>query len=200
MKIINSKLALHKSGYMKTKTIIYTFLLLLVLTVQRCQCKKDDPIPTPVPQPKPCDTCLPPITTTGQNTFGCRVNGTVWLPEGGSGTPGQSIEYTSNKELVISGYNDSREEFLTLDIRPISDTGNFVFYDSLFVLQGASFLNAKTGLNYYTDTIYHGNIHILRLDPNKGVVSGTFSFDLYDMYHQHNDTIHITDGRFDLHL
>ena len=75
MKIINSKLALHKSGYMKTKTIIYTFLLLLVLTVQRCQCKKDDPIPTPTPVDYRPNTIFGKVVdkTTGQGIAHARV-------------------------------------------------------------------------------------------------------------------------------
>jgi len=177
--------------------LIYIFIPILFFAA----CNKTTSItPTQNNNITTCDTCLPAITTTGANTFGCRVNGNVWLPKGGSFQPGQTIEYT-NKELVISGYNNDREEFLTLDLKPITDTVNYTFYSYLLSTQGASFLNAKTSVDYYADTIYHGKIHLLRFDPIKGFVAGTFEFDVYDKYHQHNnDTIHITDGRFVLHL
>jgi len=185
---------------MKTKHIIYALLFLIVLSVQRCQCKKDDPIPAPVPQPIPCDTCLPAITTSGKNTFGCRVNGIVWLPLGGGFNPGQWVEYF-DQHLIVHGYNDDKGQWINLDVYPIIDTGRYVFYTPILKVQWADYLNAKTNIDYYADTIYKGYINVLRFDSVKGLMSGTFEFDVYDKYHKHNnDTIHITDGRFDLHL
>ena len=203
MKIINSKLALHKSGYMKTKTIIYTFLLLLVLSVQRCQCKKDDTIPKPMPtpQPIPCDTCLPAITTTGQNTFGCRVNGKVWLPKTTPfNIPALWVEYTL-QQLSVHGYNSDRKEYIDIDLGPILDTGLYIFYSSQLSMQWARFVNESSTIDFHADTIFKGNMHLTRFDPVNGFMSGTFDFDVYDKYHKFNgDTVHITDGRFDLHL
>jgi hypothetical protein len=57
----------------------YYFILALILLSQTA-CKKDKHINgtgTPPPQQQQ----LPPITTEGKNTFGCLVNGEVWLPE-----------------------------------------------------------------------------------------------------------------------
>ena len=36
---------------------------------------------------------LPPETTTGANTFGCKVNGKVFVPRDGNGRPGLFCQY-----------------------------------------------------------------------------------------------------------
>ena len=178
---------------MKTKHIIYTLLFLLVLSVQKCQCKKDDPTPTPIPQPIPCDTCLPAITTTGQNTFGCRVNGKVWLPQKGSFQPAVNIDILGN-QIGIDGYNSVNDVWLGMSLSPIYDTCYFKFpTQSLNKSQGKYLTNKY----YITDTLNTGYIHFTRVDFKQGVFSGTFAFDTYS--NDKKDTIHITDGRFDIH-
>ncbi|MFI5221870.1 MAG: hypothetical protein ACHQK8_06065 [Bacteroidia bacterium] len=184
----------------KHSTWIFFFAFLLMLFLQ--QCKKDSPTQqTTNPQPTPCDTCLPPITTTGQKTFGCLVNGKIWLPKHlpfGSG--GEFVEYVQ-QELAVHGSNDNNGEDINFALQPITDTGYYKFYNKKFSMQWANYLNSKTMINYYADTLSTGYLHLLRFDPISGYVAGTFEFDVYDKYHQHNgDTIHITSGRFDLHL
>jgi len=52
-------------------------------------CKKKDP-----PIGTNAIAQLPPITTTGANTFGCLVNGEVWLPKGSfPNFPGLHADY-----------------------------------------------------------------------------------------------------------
>ncbi|MCU0447511.1 MAG: hypothetical protein MUE85_21650 [Microscillaceae bacterium] len=57
---------------MRYKPIIW----LLCLSLAFATCKKKNV------EPK-----LPPETQVGANTFGCRVNGQVWVPSGNDGTP-----------------------------------------------------------------------------------------------------------------
>ena len=64
----NSKVT-PKTG--KYQTLIMAPLLLLVLTLMSTKCEKEKPEPT-----------LPPATQTGANTFGCKVNGKVYIPNG----------------------------------------------------------------------------------------------------------------------
>ena len=106
MKIINSKLALHKSGYMKTKTIIYTFLLLLVLSVQRCQCKKDDPIPTPTP-----------VDYRPNTIFGKVVDKTT-----GQGLPNARVYFQKAKNVILGS-----PSFYIADSQYSDSSGNFSF-------------------------------------------------------------------------
>ncbi|MEO6837649.1 MAG: hypothetical protein ABI185_04635 [Ginsengibacter sp.] len=57
----------------------YTFLIissLFFITLTGSKCKKDKPI-NPVDQ-------LPPATQSGANTFGCLIDGKVFLPKGPS--------------------------------------------------------------------------------------------------------------------
>ncbi len=180
---------------MKTKHIIYALLFLIVLSVQKCQCKKDDPTPTPIPQPIPCDTCLPAITTTGQNTFGCRVNGKVWLPLDGYMEPGVYVDILG-KQLIVEGNNSLINENIGILVKPISDTGYISFPTNLLTYSSASYFNKSMTKYYNIDTIQKGYIYFLRVDYINGVFSGTFAFDAYN---NKNDTVHITDGRFDIH-
>ena len=55
------------------------FTLLLAASFILYACKKEKLEPTPPFQPIDY-TVLPPETQTGANTFGCKVNGEVWVP------------------------------------------------------------------------------------------------------------------------
>ncbi|MBS1947911.1 MAG: hypothetical protein JST47_09105 [Bacteroidetes bacterium] len=50
-------------------TTFFILAISLLSLVDGCSCKKS------VAEPQ-----LPPITQTGANTFGCKVNGKVWVP------------------------------------------------------------------------------------------------------------------------
>jgi len=58
--------------------LLFTCLFSLLLSASRC--KKDH-------------FHLPPETTTGANTFGCKVNGKVFVPRDGRGRPGLFCQY-----------------------------------------------------------------------------------------------------------
>ena len=169
---------------------------MLVLSVQRCQCKKDEPTPTPNPTPHQttCDTCLPAITTNGQNTFGCRVNGKVWLPLDGSFSPGVFVDVNAT-HLAIEGYNSTLLENITIEVEPVTDTVYINFSTNNYFKTWGTYLNKDLSKYFTADTIRIGYIHFLRVDYTKGVFSGTFAFDAYN---NKNDTVHITDGRFDI--
>jgi hypothetical protein len=61
-------------------------LALLVSILQFSGC---DIFPTPKEK-------LPPITHEDKNTFGCLVNGKVWLPNGNDGTSNLDLSYDSS--------------------------------------------------------------------------------------------------------
>ena len=192
----------YQTSALKKQTSYFLFAAFaLILFIAACK-KNNTTTPTPLPQPTPCDTCLPAITTNGAGTFGCRVNGKVWLPLGGHFTPSISADYTSDKHLNIYAYNDNIVQWLSFEFAPIIDTGYFKFYSNSLIVQGGLYTiyDPQKNSYYKADTFQVGFLHILRNEPAKGIFSGTFSCDLFDIYHQHNnDTIHITDGRFDIH-
>jgi hypothetical protein len=157
-------------------------------------CYKETP-PKPV-TPPPCDTCLPAVTTSGKNTFGCRVNGKVWLPKAGSFNPGQWVEYF-DKALTIHGYNEDKEEAVDIAFGAVLDTGMYVATNTALKNRWGRFVTDGFSKYFWADTMRVGYMHVLRFELTSGFMAGTFAFDAYT--HQ-GDTVHITDGRFDLHL
>ena len=63
---------------MKNKCLLLTWLLAVPLLWGGCDKPLFQPNKDNTEEPEE----LPPITTTGENTFGCLVNGEVWLPAG----------------------------------------------------------------------------------------------------------------------
>ena len=158
---------------------------------------------------------LPPITQTGANTFGCKINGQVWVPywrcidlsmgaveleyniysvystgvfpfrfnlgAGKSGDPFQGIFHISPAFL---------RGFTTSDGSYIYGTGNVA--DSMEI----HFFNNSgdwTPKHFDSNNIFQ----ITKLDTVNKIVSGIFSFSLYN---SPTDSIAITDGRFDLQI
>lgn len=183
------------------RTSVALFAILVIIIVFTITCKKD-----------PAKLPLPPITQEGRNTFGFKVNGEDWVPYHKCeifGNPcGQLstgfIPYTNNilpTDLdwqVQKVIGKDFTEGLTISSwqRPISKAGDI--FDSLSI----SFL-AKDGFTYES----YGGINnprkkstdhftITKLDTVNNIISGTFSFLLY----RYQDSIEITDGRFDLKL
>jgi len=76
----------------------HIFPLLVLITLAAVQCKKNT-----------LEEQLPPITTTGANTFGCLVNGNTWLPYGSWSVHALDISSigsgAQNLELNINAYD-----------------------------------------------------------------------------------------------
>ncbi len=167
--------------------IISFFFLLLVYS-----CKKDNA------------SKLPPPTQTGENTFGCLVNGEAYVPKGfdGTGRPNPHIQFD---------YGFNGQPYLTIDViqyeknNAIGDifigfgnltrTGYYsVPIDFTFLVAWKKLGNCNTPPFDSTLQKYGGGI-ITKLDIPNRIVSGTFDF----KYKTTNcDTVRITDGRFDI--
>jgi len=156
---------------------------------------------------------LPPETQTGANTFGCLVNGQVFMPKGPSLSPILSSYYEyiyppgasgfvfqisanrngDNCELKsISIVIDSTKIFqgMTFTLKEIAKgnaTARYAYYPSCTVSQ----------IYYYTTNIVKGELFFKKFDETNHIASGTFWFDAINT---NNDTVKITDGRFDLHF
>lgn len=171
------------------------FILLIFLATTISCCNKDDDNP-PV---EPVDQ-LPPATQTGARTFGCLLDGEVFLP--GTNTPNPldcvyqyvngSYYFTLQSNRRINGSDLQAmailsnafqiEEGFTYDLKeniPNSVAGYYSFN-----------LDAN-----YTSEIHTGELKITKLDYDNHIVSGTFWFDVKDS----NGVVHeIRDGRFDV--
>lgn len=165
-------------------------IILLGLLFTAC-CKKDSPF-TPTAPPT-----LPPETQTGANTFGCMINGQLWLPKGGGFIPNFSKEYTNNKIYIQAA---------KADISPTQYIGiNFgkVYKDTTLIINnynnGIDFQHFNYGVNlsfYEPVNGKTGEFHLKKLDTINHIMSGTFWFDAIDT--TTNAVIEIRDGRFDL--
>ncbi len=172
------------------------FLLTILLTLSCCKNNDDNPT-DPIDQ-------LPPATQTGEQTFGCLINGEAFLPDNfGSGRPNAFYQFSGGKyTLGLSASKGAGRdlEYIIIggiDIEPIQETsyqlltqtsGNFY---ALYNIGGGDI----TPLTVTTSNDLPGIITITNFDPENFIISGTFEFTVLD---DDNNEIKITDGRFDL--
>ena len=166
-------------------------LLIVLMTLTALQCKKNTQ-----------EDQLPPITTSGTNTFGCLVNGNVWLPVNKGIINYGPPEY----KLEVSQYwqNHSVTSVIISATQYESNATNG-FYIALDKLDTGTY-HLIGGLNYSdVNYIYYpwdssGVVHIMRFDTIQKIISGTFSFTGYsDANITTAKSVSITDGRFDVH-
>ncbi len=186
---------------------LLVFLLLLPVLLCLSACMKDDP-----PGPTKKDPCpWPEVTTEGKHTLGFKINGKEWVPcvdLYGAVVGLRPIDCTLRES---DGSN-----FLGLDasysMSSISDTSNLFFLglkplnEGIINAQDLVHLRIKFSLTYNdglsakswsADSSGIGTtIEILRLDTSQNIIAGKFSSLLFA--DAGNDTLVLTDGRFDL--
>lgn len=165
------------------KNIIPAIFIALLLSTALSSCKKEDHV-------------LPAITMEGKNTFGCLVNGELWLPKGrGDGSLPIFVDMTVNNFLAI--YADNSNSGISIGIKdttgiklnhpyPLAEGRNFV----------ADYYIHKDGISYQTNHqhVISGEVTLSKLQNQ--VISGTFEFATYNP--DCGDTIKVTEGRFDI--
>lgn len=149
----------------------------------------------------PSEPKLPEITTEGLGTFGCLVNGEIWLPQSDNYLfPKSKAKYNefSNTLIIQAVYDNSDLNiFDFLKVKCVaSEIGQFTIPEppaSEVVMsktkEEMSCVDFKTP---YRDT----KIEILRLDTINDIVSGTFDYGWG--FNACGDSVLITEGRFDL--
>lgn len=175
----------------------YCFLILILAS--EIQCKKSAP---------PKDQ-LPPITQDGNNSFGCRVNGVIWVPHFNCSV------FTGNcKELgleVFQGDSISKLPIsFTLGVKRTGSDGtnsSFIMYSPLANVNQTGNIFDSIVVLYQRDTAsyyYHfppsytlGAVNLTKLDTINNIIAGTFYFTLHNSA---GDSVVITDGRFDLNF
>ncbi len=148
---------------------------------------------------------LPPLTHEGKNTFGCKVNGEVWVayaPFTVGGAVSMEGSYTSSTgRFYLKGTRKSNEDNIfenvvinTVDIFSIGDYEMYVPHEQVV---GFSEYNGNYDCgNYYKKLDSPERISITYFSINEGVISGTFEMDLVNPSCP-GDTIKIREGRFD---
>ncbi|MCF2447087.1 DUF6252 family protein [Dyadobacter sp. CY345] len=146
---------------------------------------------------------LPAPTSEGLNTFGCKIDGKVWIANGLSNESGPSAKAIDAELRII----DSKTFYLM--IHTSSDSGERV---QLTLPKGNTGSNGLGNLYdksfgiYYDNQfrIFHsmetnpGKVVITRLDTINQIVSGTFEFDAE--YVIDKKVVKVTEGRFDIDL
>jgi hypothetical protein len=152
---------------------------------------------------------LPPPTQTGANTFGAKVNGVFWAPQGFGPFPANNIleARMSGRDITINARNFSsspNETEFQLTIFDVNAPGTYLFNTDVTHPNGTSSYGYYVKRNitpqneWLTSSLYTGTVNITRIDAVNMIVSGTFEFDAGSIYN--SDVLHVTEGRFDVKI
>jgi hypothetical protein len=167
-----------------------SFLIVTVFTFSKCKKENEE-------------AQLPPVTTVGAMTFGCKVDGKVFVPRDGRGKPGLFPTYTflgtgpgGGWYLNIPATNWIQSPIVGVNIET----------DSLLVVEGNTyqFKNIKGFPKAFYDKsgIYNkldsdtGELKILKFDISNRILSGTFFF--IGTNQTTGQKVDISEGRFDI--
>nr|WP_294774089.1 hypothetical protein [uncultured Flavobacterium sp.] len=184
--------------------------LLLVAFLSGCSTDSNNP-----------ESQLPPITHSGANTFGCLIDGRLFIPRDGTGTwagpdsavsiygdPSGNNQYT---EIEVRDYKSERTAKLLIHIQNLHQIGigNYIINESngMSDIDGPNhtylycrvFNQSTNSYQYYRSYENSGSINISRYEITPNVsffISGTFNCSVKNSANP-NDIIEITNGRFD---
>lgn len=167
-------------------TLLCLFTLLLLSTTS-CNNDDDNGSNDPLDQ-------LPAATQTGENTFGCLINGQIKIPNSTNNVSaiyqGGGIQITA--DIIDNGVNES---ILIIVLDPFEINQNYDLTD--LSNQRANFLVSSDSniCSYEFEDTIDGFINFSKIDQTNFIVSGTFE---YSTVKDDCENINITDGRFDL--
>jgi hypothetical protein len=182
-------------------------LFLLLLPLFALQCKKDKDKNDCPNGDRACELAkLPPLTTTGENTFGCLVNGKAWLPESNSLNPKlRSVYADEESSYYLSGNYDSKDDVATYIEFNIS---NFELLTQSYTLEQYVRDSFSEGIytycwyndgcrsvTYLTNFDQTGTFTVNYVHSASQIISGTFDFVAKA---ENGETVCVTDGRYDM--
>lgn len=165
--------------------------------------------------PKEDSRTLPPITTTGENTFGCYVNGVLVTPRDGpaglNSQPAKGMKIASGNSIDKVEYHEIRVRDWKSGTRGIV---RIYFEPALYKLGAGTYtvqsnredtpngkpivlLTIRLHDEWYNSIAGTGEVNLLRVDSVNRIVSGTFSCEAVA---DPNNRIKITEGRFDINI
>ena len=144
-------------------------LLVLLLLMIAISCKRKDPEPS-----------LPPETQEGKNTFGCMLNGRVWIATPQEGRLYIDID-SDGMYLYATLRDDSKKIFEKISI--LGTLNGVGTYEIITANSQARIAFDNLEENYTLDSLSpntksSGTLNIIRFDLQKRIVSGTFNFNL----------------------
>ncbi|WP_405369897.1 DUF6252 family protein [Nonlabens sp. Asnod2-A12] len=169
----------------------YILILLLISSLIACDKNDDDSPQEPVSQ-------LPPETTTGENTFGCLINGEPFVVRNTSNQVAifQNGGLFIGGQLTSNGFLDNVNMFISE-----SNIGAPIMENSIYQLNSdtipkGEYFSERLNCRFNTSTNYSGSIEILKLDTVNYIISGKFHFQANS--NSCTEIINVTEGRFDL--
>ncbi len=135
---------------------------------------------------------LPPITQTGANTFGCKINGEVWSVSGGGQKNNIGADWVTNT-LVISGNSGNGFGIKFTIETPLSEQSQvFEIKDENIQID---VVGGWEGCLFETEDITKGMIYIDYVSLEKRIISGRFDLSAFK---ECKGEIILTEGRFDI--
>jgi hypothetical protein len=183
---------------MKIKSLIAVLGVLVAFA-----CKKEPP------PPDISTVVMPPLTHQGINSFGCYVNGELFVANEGpsvwSSEPlsGSFDESTGHFSLQAKRYRPNSSIIEDVRIRATILAGegkyNFLYFpDGVGLGYGHNMADPKCEYYYKEYPGFDGGkLTITHLDETKNIISGTFYINLINEDCEGDTLLKITDGRFD---
>ena len=176
----------------------YTIPLFALLIITVLCCKKDD---------LDCPPDLPCATQTGANTFGCYIDGKPWVADVAPyiwdpmvhklqawlDEPDYGTYHNNFLHIAASSVDSFAHDFISMTFAPVTSIGSL---DHNFLTTFFSINSYLTSGLYSIDTTAPYDIALTKIDHKSRIVSGYFSFTALTKGKE--DTIHVTDGRFDV--
>lgn len=153
---------------------------------------------------------LPPATSWGANTFGCKINGNSYIPDKYEPSVGiypiVGVFYSdvdNNRGIYI--HTSKYDSFLDIYLKKVDGAGvyylNFNTWPMPYAVRPDNYgyyakWNGSATIDYYTTAKYTGKVILTVADRTTRIIAGTFEFTGYNP--STKDSIRITDGRFDV--
>ncbi|MEO7121312.1 MAG: hypothetical protein ABIY62_09445 [Ginsengibacter sp.] len=150
---------------------------------------------------------LPKETQNGANTFGCLINGAVFIPH--------DVYSLSIIPGLISGYSTTTKKFSIFASEPPNGNANelqrSVYIEIInphiggnnFDINYINYAQITFDQSFQLEKVFQtsdslpGIVNIIRLDTSSKIISGTFSFSAAQR-DSSNNLIQVSDGRFDV--
>lgn len=173
------------------KNILLSLFVLSLFSTTSCNNNDDNP-QNPIDQ-------LPPETQTGENTFGCLLDGEVFVPSGGI-NPLDCVYQLINGDYYFGLQGNREDENFNLITLSLSTNARELAQGQNYQLVENNIGNAYATYSFATNAtttsqINSGTLVITKLDLDNQIVSGTFSFDIIDFQ---GNLRQIREGRFDM--
>lgn len=192
-----------KSIQIKSQKLCLLLLVLGLLLTSSMKCKKE----------KTGIDALPLTTQEGKGTFGCLINGEVFLPKGNFSVAPITCTYQYSSSEGQNGYYfiltiTNIGNPYTSRLQLLTDSVKFV-ENSIYKLQthqlnskGVAFARyVKTKNDDFAEEKYNtkdqleGELKITKLDEVQQIISGTFWFEAIN---DKGEKIEVREGRFDM--